>query len=100
MRTTGDTYISPIEIIDQYSVNKQGVDVGEKYRTGIYSTAKKHLDEAKDFIERREDKDKIVVEVLPLSNYVRSSRATRTENYININKILAYADEVRTVKLK
>ena len=63
MRTTGDTYISPIEIIDQYSVNKQGVDVGEKYRTGIYSTAKKHLDEAKDFIERREDKDKIVVEV-------------------------------------
>lgn len=73
MRTTGDTYISPIEIIDQYSVNKQGVDVGEKYRTGIYSTAKKHLDEAKDFIERREDKDKIVVEVLPLSNYVRSA---------------------------
>ena len=69
MRTTGDTYISPIEIIDQYSV-----DVGEKYRTGIYSTAKKHLDEAKDFIERREDKDKIVVEVLPLSNYVRSAR--------------------------
>ena len=48
MRTTGDTYISPIEIIDQYSVNKQGVDVGEKYRTGIYSTAKKHLDEAKE----------------------------------------------------
>ena len=40
---------------------------------GIYSTAKKHLDEAKDFIERREDKDKIVVEVLPLSNYVRSA---------------------------
>ena len=43
MRTTGDTYISPIEIIDQYSVNKQGVDVGEKYRTGIYSTAKSIL---------------------------------------------------------
>ena len=53
MRTTGDTYISHIEIIDQYSVNKQGVDVGEKYRTGIYSTAKKHLDEAKDFIDRK-----------------------------------------------
>ena len=61
------------EIIDTYSVNKHGVDVGEKYRTGIYSTANKHLDEAKDFIERREDKDKIVVEVLPLSNYVRSA---------------------------
>ncbi len=26
------------EIIDPYSVNRQGIDVGEKYRTGVYST--------------------------------------------------------------
>ena len=26
------------EIIDPYSLNKQGVDVGKKYRTGLYST--------------------------------------------------------------
>lgn len=61
------------EIIDPYSLNKQGVDVGKKYRTGVYSTSVKHLDEAKAFIERREDRDKIVVEVLPLTNYVRSA---------------------------
>lgn len=61
------------EIIDPYSLNKQGVDVGKKYRTGIYSTSTKHLDEAKAFIRNREDCDKIVVEVLPLTNYVRSA---------------------------
>lgn len=61
------------EIIDPYSLNKQGVDVGKKYRTGIYSTSAAHLEEARNFIEQREDRDKIVVEVLPLTNYVRSA---------------------------
>ena len=61
------------EIIDPYSLNKQGVDVGEKYRTGIYSTSEKHLEEAKAFIDWRADRDKIVVEVLQLTNYVRSA---------------------------
>lgn len=61
------------EIIDPYSLNKQGADVGKKYRTGIYSRSQKHLDEAKAFIDGREDKDRIVVEVLPLENYVRSA---------------------------
>lgn len=61
------------EIIDPYSLNKQGIDVGVKYRTGVYSTEKSHLDEAKAFINSRKDKDKIVVEVLPLTNYVRSA---------------------------
>ena len=30
------------EIIDPYSVNQQGADVGEKYRTGVYSEDPKH----------------------------------------------------------
>ncbi len=34
------------EIIDPYSVNRQGVDVGEKYRTGVYSEDPSHLREA------------------------------------------------------
>ena len=61
------------EIIDPYSLNKQGVDVGEKYRTGIYSMSPRHLEEAKAVIAQREDRDKIMVEVLPLSNYVKSA---------------------------
>ena len=41
------------EIIDPYSVNKQGPDVGEKYRAGIYSKSEKHLQEAKKWIGSR-----------------------------------------------
>ena len=61
------------EIIDPYSVNKQGNDVGEKYRTGIYSTVPRHLEEAKNYIAERADRDKIVVEILPLMNYIISA---------------------------
>lgn len=61
------------EIIDPYSLDKQGFDVGKKYRTGIYSTSEKHLEEAKNFINNRKDRDKIVLEVLPLTNYVKSA---------------------------
>lgn len=64
------------EIIDPYSLNKQGVDVGEKYRTGIYSTSEKHLEEAKAFIDRRVDRDKIVVEVLPADKLCQKCRGT------------------------
>ncbi|PID23052.1 methionine sulfoxide reductase A [Sporosarcina sp. P3] len=61
------------EIIDPYSMNKQGADVGEKYRTGIYSENPEHLIEAQAFIRKRRDADRIVVEVLPLTNYVKSA---------------------------
>jgi len=61
------------EIIDPYSLNRQGQDVGEKYRTGVYSENPKHLEEVKAFIRERNDCERIVVEVLPLSNYVKSA---------------------------
>lgn len=61
------------EIIDPYSIDKQGVDVGHKYRTGIYSTDSRHLNEAQNFINSREDRDRIAVEVKELTNYVRSA---------------------------
>ncbi|MHA2765631.1 peptide-methionine (S)-S-oxide reductase [Vibrio harveyi] len=73
------------EIIDPHSVNKQGEDVGEKYRTGVYSQNEQHLAIAKAFIAARPDSDKIAVEVLPLTNYVPSDdehqdRLTRFPN--------------------
>ncbi|WP_461635784.1 peptide-methionine (S)-S-oxide reductase [Glutamicibacter soli] len=61
------------EIIDPYSVNRQGPDVGQKYRTGVYSNDPAHLEEARAFIAAREDSHRIAVEVLPLINYVRSA---------------------------
>lgn len=73
------------EIIDPHSVNKQGEDVGEKYRTGVYSQNEQHRAIAKAFIAARPDADKIAVEVLPLINYVPSDdehqdRLTRFPN--------------------
>ncbi len=61
------------EIIDPYSVNRQGPDIGEKYRTGVYSRTPSHLEQAASFIAARDDADRIAVEVLPLDNYVRSA---------------------------
>lgn len=86
------TYL--FEIIDPYSVNKQGVDVGEKYRTGVYSLQEQHLVEARAFIANRPDVDRIAVEVLPLTNYLRSAeehqdRLTRCpDDYCHIPKAL------------
>ncbi|MZI95571.1 peptide-methionine (S)-S-oxide reductase [Vibrio sp. CAIM 722] len=60
------------EIIDPYSVNQQGEDVGLKYRTGIYSTNDQHLQSAQNYIGLRDDADKIAIEVLPLTNFVPS----------------------------
>ena len=62
------------EIIDPYSLNKQGADVGKKYRTGVYSADPVHLQKAQEYIQARADRDKICVEVLPLTSYVASAK--------------------------
>lgn len=61
------------EIIDPYAVNRQGPDVGEKYRTGVYSRDPAHLEETRAFINAREDRERIAVEVGELRGYVRSA---------------------------
>jgi len=69
-----------LEIIDPYSINQQGNDVGEKYRTGIYSNDQNHLLKAKKSIQKIEKilnhknktTKKIAIEVLPLTNYIPS----------------------------
>jgi peptide-methionine (S)-S-oxide reductase len=60
------------EIIDPHSLNRQGPDVGPKYRTGVYSREPAHLQQARAYIANRPDHQRIVVEVKPLSNYVKS----------------------------
>ena len=60
------------EIIDPYSINQQGPDVGEKYRTGVYSKSEAHLTEAKQWMASRDDAERIAAEVLPLTNYISS----------------------------
>lgn len=59
------------KIIDPTSLNKQGNDRGKQYRTGIYYTDKKDNLIIKKLIENEQKKykKKIIVEVLPLSNF-------------------------------
>jgi peptide-methionine (S)-S-oxide reductase len=84
------------EIIDPYSINQQGNDVGEKYRTGVYSRNSDHLLEACNFINARADRASIKVEVLPLSNFVSSDsehqdRLLRCpDDYCHLNQLLLY----------
>ncbi len=61
------------EIIDPYSLNKQGPDHGRQYRTGVYSQNPEHLQAAQQFIKSRADASRIALEILPLSNYLRSA---------------------------
>lgn len=60
------------EIIDPYSVNRQGDDVGEKYRTGVYSRVEKHLEVVTRYISGKTNAKQIAVEVKKLTNYVKS----------------------------
>lgn len=59
-------------VIDPLSVNKQGNDVGEQYRTGIYYKNKEDRDVIEQIIKEkeRELKKKTAVEVAPLKNYI------------------------------
>ncbi|KAB0613300.1 peptide-methionine (R)-S-oxide reductase MsrB [Campylobacter hyointestinalis subsp. lawsonii] len=59
-------------IIDPFSVNKQGNDVGLQYRTGIYYNDSSLENEIFEFIKHEQTKydKKIAVEVEPLKNYV------------------------------
>ena len=89
------------KIIDPYSRNRQGDDVGEKYRTGIYSLSAEHLELARAFIDSREDSSRIMVEVLPLTNFVASDaehqdRLLRCpDDYCHISEELMYSHRNR-----
>lgn len=84
------------EIIDPYSVNRQGEDKGEKYRTGVYSRNPDHLQEALSYINARSDCDRIKVEVLPLLNFVSSDKEHQDRllrcpaDYCHIDEALLY----------
>ncbi|MFO3689305.1 peptide-methionine (S)-S-oxide reductase [Staphylococcus felis] len=82
------------EAIDPYSVNQQGEDIGPKYRTGVYSQSRKHLEEAADYIASRADAAQIVAEVLPLTQYIPSAPEHQDyldrhpDDYCHISKAL------------
>ena len=60
-----------LQVIDPFSVNKQGEDEGEQYRTGIYFVDEGDLQIAKEEIAllEKETGKKCAVEVCPLENF-------------------------------
>ncbi len=61
-------------IIDPFSVNKQGGDMGRQYRTGIYSEDGKTLEKVRKFLEEKQknEEEQIQVEVEKLKNYIKA----------------------------
>ena len=57
-----------LRIIDPYSLNKQGEDIGEQYRTGIYYVESDDSVVIRDYLESKLNKD-YVVEILPLKSF-------------------------------
>ncbi len=85
-------------VIDPTSLNKQGNDVGRQYRSGIYYVSESDLPTIESFmkIEQKKFKDKIVVEVAPLKNFVLGEEyhqdylEKNPGGYCHINLNLAY----------
>ena len=62
------------EIIDPLSVNRQGADYGQQYRTGIYymdEEQKKTAEKMADNLERKLKKP-LAVEIKPIFQYCRA----------------------------
>lgn len=58
-------------IIDPHLFNRQGMDIGTQYRTGLYFTSEEEGEAFKEDLKARQarDPEKIYVEVLPLENF-------------------------------
>ncbi|BBM44257.1 peptide methionine sulfoxide reductase [Leptotrichia trevisanii] len=77
-----DYYFS---IIDPTSINRQGLDEGRQYRTGIYYVDKDEIDMIKSRIESEQNKysREIQVEVRPLKHYIKAE--DYHQNYLDKN---------------
>ena len=63
---------SYLSVIDPYSVNHQGEDYGEQYRTGVFSIDEKELEEIRLFFKEKEkeyDKGPFAILIEPLKNF-------------------------------
>src|SRR5699024_11309539 len=72
-------------VIDPTSVNKQGNDVGEQYRTGIYTKDKQKLSEIKTIVDKQQSyyEEPLAIETTVLQNFYEAE--DEHQNYLAKN---------------
>lgn len=88
-------------IINPYSLNRQGNDIGKQYRTGIYYEDVEDFNIAKAFLERKQAhaERKITVELVKLDNYYKAEEyhqnylVKNPNGYCHVNLGLLKEDE-------
>lgn len=86
-------------IIDPTSLNKQGEDVGVQYRTGVYYQSEEQRVQVETFLTelKKQYTERVVTEVLPLSNfypaeaYHQDYLTVNPNGYCHLNLPKAYA---------
>ncbi len=105
-----DVLIHYFRIVDPTSVNRQGADFGEQYRTGIYYVDDDDVDCIGKRLRRTQDfyKKKIVVEVKKLENYYTAEDYHQkylqynTRGYCHVNlslKDVEISEEEKRIKV-
>lgn len=71
---TAELLVMYFQVIDPFSINRQGNDRGIQYRTGIYASDPLLLQEAREVLNGIEESlgKPVAVEVLPLENYCKA----------------------------
>ena len=72
-------------IIDPFSINKQGNDIGSQYRSGIFSNDEKDLEFSRKFLDQKQKNEdrKIQIRVEKLENFVKAE--DYHQNYLEKN---------------
>jgi len=72
-----------LRIVNPYSVDRQGGDVGHQYRSGVYYNDKTETQVIHDYFAKIPDSDKFAVELLPLENFYTAEEYH--QNYLTVN---------------
>lgn len=93
------------KIIDPYSLNKQGNDIGTQYRTGIYYLNDTQKEIIENFISKKQSETdkKIQIEIKPLENFYKAeeyhqnylNKNPKGYCHINLNEAGKYMDEIQ-----